>query len=158
MFASITVILGFLENMFPMPLPGIRLGLANIGIMLAIYALPAKDAFAIALIKAIIIPVLTGNLFMKMILGFPATLISTSVMIIYYNLTKKYSSPVSTGALGGFVHINIQFLIIKLFMVKTLAIYTVLPYFSFLSVISGSITGYMVSIIINRFKKRFKEV
>jgi hypothetical protein len=43
-------------------------------------------------------------------------------------------------------------------MVKTLAIYTVLPYFSFLSVISGSITGYMVSIIINRFKKRFKEV
>ena len=157
-FASVTIALGFLETMFPLPFPGVRLGLANIGIMLAIYSLPAKDVLSIAFLKAIIIPVLTGNLFMKMILGFPATIISTMVMIIYYNLTKKYSSPVSTGAIGGFVHIGIQFVMLKLFIVKTLAIYGILPYFSILSVISGIITGYMVSVIVNRFKIRFKEV
>ncbi len=157
-FASVTIALGFLENMFPFPFPGIRLGLANIGIMLAIYSLPAKDALSIALIKSIIVPILTGNLFMKLILGFPATIISTIAMILYVKFTKKLSSPISTGALGGFVHIGIQFLIIKTFLVKTLAISNILPYFSILSVISGIITGYTVSIIINRFKKRFKEV
>lgn len=155
-FASITIVLGVIDNMIPLPIPGIRLGLANIGIMLAIYALPFKETMYIALIKAILIPILTGNLFIKLLIGLPATMAATLAMYFYYSLTNRLSSPMSTGAIGALVHITVQFIVIKLTLIKTLAIYTILPYFSTLSIISGIITGYIVSIIIDNFKDRFK--
>lgn len=155
---SLTIILGFIEHMIPLPIPGIRLGLANIGIMLAIYALSFRQALSIALLKSILIPILTGNLFVKMIIGLPATLGATLVMYGYYRFTGKWSSPLSTGALGGFIHICIQFMMIKLFLIKSLSIYTLLPYFSIFSILSGIITGYIVAVIYDNFKEKFKEV
>jgi heptaprenyl diphosphate synthase len=156
--ASITIVLGIVEAMLPSPFPGVRLGLANIGIMLAIYALSFNEVIQIAILKSILIPILTGNFFIKIMISFPSTIIATLVMYIYYRLTRKYSTPISTAALGAFVHINIQFIVVKLTIIKSLAIYNVLPYFSILSIISGIITGYIVYRVVDNFENRFKNI
>ncbi|MGA1862172.1 Gx transporter family protein [Deferribacter thermophilus] len=141
LFASISIVLGFFENLFPIPIPGVKLGLSNIGIMLAIYLLSFREAIIIGFLKSIIIPIVSGNFLLKMSIGLPSTIIATIVMYFYSYLTKKFATPVSTGAIGAFFHIASQFIIIKHLFIKNLAFFKIFPYFSLLSITTGILTG-----------------
>ncbi|KAA0256881.1 Gx transporter family protein [Deferribacter autotrophicus] len=153
-FSAITVILGYLENFIPLPLPGVKLGLSNIGVMLSIYTLGFSYSLAIVTLKSLIVPIFTGNFIVKIALGLPASLISFLIMYVYFFLTKNYSTPLSTGALGAYFHILIQFFVAKQLFIKNLAIFKIFPYFSLLSVLTGILTGiitYKILKILNNY-------
>ncbi|MGA1846513.1 Gx transporter family protein [Deferribacter abyssi] len=153
-FSAITVILGYLENFIPLPFPGIKLGISNIGIMLSIYTLGFSYSLAIVTLKSLIVPFFTGNVIVKIALGMPASFASFLIMYTYFFLTKNYSSPLSTGALGAFFHILTQFFVAKQLFIKNLAIFKIFPYFSLLSVIMGMLTGiitYKILKILNNY-------
>ncbi|MDY6820987.1 MAG: Gx transporter family protein [Deferribacterota bacterium] len=139
---AFTIIIGFLENLIPLPLPGVKLGLANIGIMLSIYILGFSKSIYIAFLKSIILSIFTGNLIIKFSISLPATVVATTIMFISYKLLKK-ATPLSIGAIGGFIHMNMQFFVIKTLYLKTTAIIYLVPYYSIISVFSGIVTGYI---------------
>ena len=155
LLSAFSVVAGYLENFVPLPIPGMKLGFANIGILVSIYLLDNKSTILIAILKSILTSIIAGNFLFKLTIGFPATLAATIVMIIYKSLTHKFSSAISTGALGAFIHINVQFIMIKTIYIKSLAIYKILPYFSILSVISGIIVGYISIALINIILKTY---
>lgn len=138
---AISIVLGFFENFFPIPIPGVKLGLSNLGIMISLYLLNFKYTLLIALLKSILIPIITGNLIVKITIGLPATLLAFLGMFVYSKLTKHLSSPISTGALGAFIHISSQFIIIKHLFIKNLAFFKIFPYFSIISIFTGILTG-----------------
>ncbi|WP_022849912.1 Gx transporter family protein [Limisalsivibrio acetivorans] len=142
-YAALTLVLGVVENMIPLPLPGVRLGLSNIGIMLAIWVLDAPAAFTVALIKSVLVPLLTGNMIVKLSIGLPATMAAAFFMLTYHKFCVKYISPVSMGALGGFVHICIQFVMVNTLYIRSHALYALLPWFAVIAVLTGTVTGYL---------------
>lgn len=153
LFAALTVSLGVFETFIAMPVPGVRLGLSNIGIMLCLYLLDLPAAFYVALAKSILVPLLTGNLLVKMSISLPSTIAATLVMAIYIFITSKHTTAVSAGSLGGFIHIAVQFFVVKNLYIKTDAIYNLLPYFTFVSVLTGAVTGYITLLVLKNFPK-----
>ncbi len=153
LFAAMTVSLGVLESFIALPVPGVRIGLSNIGIMLCIYLLDIPAAFYVAVTKSILVPLLTGNLVVKMSISLPATMASTAAMALSYLILRRILSPVSIGALGALAHICLQFFVVKNLYIKTDAIYNLLPYFCFFSVLAGAATGYITKVIINNIRE-----
>lgn len=151
LFAALTVTLGVFETFIALPVPGVRLGLSNVGIMLCLYLLNLPAAIYVALAKGILVPLLTGNLIVKMSIGLPATMMSTLVMALIITLTRRFTSPLSVGSLGAFVHIAVQFFTVKNLYIKTDAIYNLLPYFTLFSVLTGAVTGYITIQILKNF-------
>lgn len=148
---GMSVVLGYMENFIPTPVPFIRIGLANIPILIAIIAINYRTGMSIAFLKSIILPIISGNFFVKIMIGLPATLISTAGMIIIFSLFKKRVTAVSAGAVGGYLHISVQFILIKVFFIKYLDIYSVLPYFSLLGVVTGIFTGLVTNYITSKY-------
>lgn len=62
--AAAGMILGFLESLipFPMPLPGMKLGLANVVTLFALYRLSAREALAIVCVRCTLSALLFGGI------------------------------------------------------------------------------------------------
>ena len=87
--------LGFnmFEGSLPMPLPGIKLGAANVFSLLALVLLGVKEAFAVTLIRVFLAWVMTGNFF-ALLCSLAGGLMSASVMsFIYIKYRDDFSLP-----------------------------------------------------------------
>lgn len=62
LFAALTLVLGYLEASIPMPvtIPGVKLGLANVAVMIALYLMGPKWAFAVMCLKIAVTSLLIG--------------------------------------------------------------------------------------------------
>jgi len=149
-FAALSVALGVAESLVGLPVPGVRLGVANIGIMLAAYTLDFKSTLSVGIIKSILVPLFAGNLVIRLSISLPATI--ASVLAIYFcsKILKKYTSPLSAGILGGVTHISIQFVVAEKLYIKSPVIYTALPYFVIFSALTGVFTGLITMGILNK--------
>ena len=54
LMASCSIILGVIENFIPTPVPAIRLGLANVPIIIMLYLAGSKYAFQVSFLKALL--------------------------------------------------------------------------------------------------------
>lgn len=61
MLAALAIILGYLETFVPLPIPGVKLGLANIAILIALAQHDVSGAFGIATIKVLASGLLFGS-------------------------------------------------------------------------------------------------
>jgi|GEM_PF-4365671 len=61
--AAFAVVFNMFEGSLPMPLPGIKLGAANVFSLLALILLGVKEAFAVTLIRVFLAWIMTGNWF-----------------------------------------------------------------------------------------------
>ncbi|MBZ4642465.1 MAG: hypothetical protein JG767_74 [Deferribacteraceae bacterium] len=148
------IVLGFMEMFIPNPIPFLRLGLANIPIVVGIFIFEEKKyVFYVAVLKSILVPVITGNFFVKLIIGMPATIAATIIMLIIFKLLSKYLTAISVAAVGGYFHIIFQLIVIKIFFIKYLDIYKIIPYFSLLGLVSGILTGFIAEYTIKNFLK-----
>ena len=60
---ALAMILSFVESQIPsfFPIPGIKLGLANIAVIFALYRLSIKDAIVVSLIRVVVVSTLFGT-------------------------------------------------------------------------------------------------
>ena len=58
--SALAIVLGYLEQMIPLPvnIPGVKLGLSNICVIVALYIIDWKSAFMIALVKSFVCGIL----------------------------------------------------------------------------------------------------
>lgn len=61
MLAALAMLLGYLETFIPIPIPGVKLGLANIAILIALVQEDIGGAFGIAVIKVLAAGLLFGS-------------------------------------------------------------------------------------------------
>ena len=65
MLAAVAVVLSLVERMFPLdaivPVPGVKLGLANVVTLFALTRLSARDVFAIVVTRVSISSLLMGS-------------------------------------------------------------------------------------------------
>lgn len=150
LLAALAVILGGIDNLIPTPAPGVRLGLGNITVLLAIYFSGYKSAVIVALLKVFLCSTLFGSptVFLYSLSG---AVLSLLAMIAAKKM--RCFSVVGVSIIGGIFH-NLGQLICAYFLVGKGAIYYI-PVLCASGCIAGVLTGIVAGIIIKRGRGLF---
>ena len=146
MLTALAMIFGYVEVLIPFGfgIQGAKLGLANIVIVLALYILPAYQAFAIQLMRIVLVSFLFGNLSM-MFYSLAGGMLSLLVMFL---LKKGNGFSITGVSIAGGVSHNIGQLIVAVLVVQNLKIAFYFPAL----MIAGLVTGCLIGILAGRIK------
>lgn len=93
LFVSVSVVFSFVEGMLPMPLPGVKLGAANVFALTALVLYGPREAFTVTIMRVLLAWLLTGNSF-SLLCGLTGGFFSTSAMaLIYTKSSELFSLP-----------------------------------------------------------------
>ncbi len=142
--------LQILESLIPHPIPGVRLGLANMITLVALVTLGFKASLEIAVLRTIISSFILGTfLSPSFILSFSGAVMSTLIMGLFFRLStlnrKVYFSLVGISLLGAFTHNIVQISLVYFLLIKHKGIFLLLPWLGISAVIMGWITGLVAS-------------
>ena len=144
---AMTVLLGYVESLFSpiIPVPGIKLGLANAVVMLVLYADSAKTAWTVSLLKVVLCSVLFGTAtsFLYSLCG---AVLSLFVMMLAKKV-KIFSVP-GVSAIGGIIH-NLGQLLCAYFFIGKGAIFYI-PVLCVSGAVCGALIGIAVQLILIR--------
>lgn len=147
---ALAFILSYIEVLIPnpFPVPGIKLGLANLVVITAFYCLGNKEAFVISVIRIILVGFTFGNL-STMIYSISGGLLSWFVMFI----AKKFNlfSIIGISVIGGIAH-NIGQIVMAILMIENMSIIYILPLLLISGVAAGTMIGILGSIIVKRLQ------
>lgn len=139
--ASLGLIFSYIEAILPFSfgIPGIKLGIANLVVIIALYTLGSSYALSINVIRILVAGLLFNGLFGAMY-SLAGALLSFWVML----LLKKTNlfSIIGVSMAGGVIH-NVGQLLIAAVMISNLKIFFYFPILLF----SGMITGILIGII-----------
>ncbi len=136
---ALSMLLGYFESLVPLNIgvPGVKLGLANIVIIVMINKLPFPDLIVISLFRVILSSVLFGNV-QALIFSVCGALFS--LLIMYIMKRSKLFGTVGISIGGGVAH-NIGQLVCALFMIGVFRIIYYLPVLLVSGVVSGMLIG-----------------
>ena len=136
------IVLGLFESMIPLPvaIPGARLGLSNIVVLVSIVSIGYKEGFFVAIFKTILLGFVTGSI-SSLFFSMGGAILSSFSMILAHKFLKKYLSLIGISEIGSFFH-NLGQVLVASFIMKTTAILAYLP----ILVILGIFTGFFVGL------------
>jgi heptaprenyl diphosphate synthase len=138
---ALALIFSYIEFLVPLPIaiPGIKLGLANIVVLVCLYALGEKYAFLINVTRIALAALLFGSVF-SALYALAGGLVSFAAMALLRR-TKKFS--VCGVSMAGGVFHNMAQLAVAGFLVESAQVFY---YFSVL-LLSGMATGIGIGIL-----------
>ena len=147
MFSAFAIMVSYIETFIPsIGIPGVKLGLANIVIVLAIYILDVRYAIVIDLVRILIIGFLFGNLF-SIFFALGGAFLSILVMVI---LKKVFDFSIITVSIFGGVFHNVGQILVALIAVSTYNVLYYLPVLLIAGMICGLIIGILARILVER--------
>ena len=141
LLAALALIFSYVEAMIPSPvaIPGVKLGVANLVILIALYQLDFKYAIAIHLVRIVVSGLLFSGVF-----GILYSLAGGMLSLIVMWLLKKTGlfSIVGVSMAGGVAH-NIGQILVASAVVSDLKMFAYLPVLMFSGIISGILIGFL---------------
>ncbi|MDF2571942.1 MAG: Heptaprenyl diphosphate synthase component [Sporomusa sp.] len=129
----------------PMPVPGAKLGLANIISLLALIIFGWQEALYVAVARVLIGSLFGGALFgPAFIMSMGGALISVLVMTYTYNNYGRLFSLVGVSVSGAVAH-NIGQVVLAAILVYSLGLLWYIPYLLLFAVPTGLFTGLAVN-------------
>ena len=149
LLVTVMLMLGYVESLVPTGVPGIKLGLSNSVLILAIVWLGVPTAFALMIVKVL----LSGFLFSgvnAMLYAFAGGLLSMLVMCVLYK-TKAFSlTPV---AMAGAVAHNVGQVVLAMLILETGKLVFYMAILMLVGLVTGFVTGTVASILIKRLPR-----
>lgn len=141
MLTALAFILSYVESLVPVTLgiPGVKLGLANLVVVIALYTLDLKGAFIISVVRIVLSGLTFGGLF-SMLYSLAGGLFSFAVMAILSR--KKLFGTVGVSVCGGVAH-NIGQLLVAMAVLETESVWYYFP----VLLISGSVAGVLIGLL-----------
>lgn len=148
LFTALAMIFGYVEAILPISvgIPGVKLGLANIVVVFALYRLRPSEAFLINVVRIVLVSFLFGNLSM-MIYSLAGGAASFAAMVLIKRSGKF--SIYGVSVVGGIFH-NVGQLIVAMLVLETAS----LVYYGPVLLIAGVVTGLVIGITANEVLKR----
>ena len=140
LFTTIALAVYYAESLLPpiAPIPGIKLGLANIITLILIKKASLKDALLVLLMRILIAGFLFGQA-MSLLYSLTGGIFSLVSMYLIYKLLQGHFTFL-TGIFGALFH-NLGQLLIAILLVSGTAPLAYLPFFILSSMITGTFTG-----------------
>ena len=141
MLTALAFILSYVESLVPVTagIPGVKLGLANLVVVIALYTLDLKGAFVISAVRIVLSGLTFGGLF-SMLYSLAGGLLSFAVMAILSR--KKVFGTVGVSVCGGVAH-NIGQLLVAMAVLETESVWYYFP----VLLISGSVAGVLIGLL-----------
>ena len=152
---SCASILQIVESYIPHPIPGVRLGLANMLALIGLINIGFFAAVEIAILRTLLSSFILGTfLSPAFILSFSGALSSVIVMGLFYKLFTIFPKfgVVSISVIGSLTNNITQLFIVYLLIIKHQKIFLLLPLLCISGVIMGWITGLVALDVCNKIK------
>lgn len=147
---ALAFIFSYIEAIIPfdIKIPGIKLGLANIVVMISLYKIGTKDAAVISIVRILLTGFTFGNAYSMLY-----SISGGGLSFIAMSFGKKSGilSFVGVSILGGVTH-NIGQIAAAVFVTKIPSIYLYLPVLMTAGIITGVLTGILGANIIKRIR------
>ena len=151
LLTSLMLVFGFIERQFPLPVPvpGIKLGLANSVLLYALYMLGIRQSIVLMLLKSLMSWLIYTNM-NAMFYSLGGGLLSLVVMILVSRM--KGVSVIGVSALGA-VFFNIGQILMAAWVLGTpQLIVTYLPVLMVSGVLTGILTGVIAKLVMKHLR------
>lgn len=151
-FIALALIFSYVESLIPIhfAIPGIKLGLANLIVVVALYKMGPKEAFCLSVVRVILAGFLFGNMF-----SIVYSMAGCSLSVVAMSFLKRMQgfSIMGISIAGGVFH-NLGQIIVAIIVVENFSI----AYYFPVLMIAGIITGLIIGILANEMLKRLVSV
>ena len=140
----------YLESLIPFNfgIPGVKLGLANLVVTVALYTMKPYEAFSIAIIRIFLAGLTFGNAY-SIAYSLCGGILSFVIMLAF---KKSKLSIIGVSMLGGVFH-NVGQILVAMVLMSTISI----AYYLIALLVTGLVTGLLIGIIskliVNRIEK-----
>ena len=143
-----TIVIAIAESFIPsFTIPGIKLGFANIVILVTLYEVGILEAVFINLVRVLVVSLVRGSfLSMGFFMSLTGAFLSLGVMILLKVIIKKFSI-IGVSVMGALFHVFGQILIAMLYMSSVYVLFY-LPIIAASAVVTGIIVGFVARAII----------
>lgn len=141
LFAALAILMGYVEMLIPVPIPipGVKLGLANVIIVIMMYFMDAKSAFFVSLIRVLLSGLLFAG-FAGLLYSLAGAVCSFLVMALLKK-TGKFSI-IGVSLAGGVFH-NVGQVAVAAAVVENVKMMYYLPFL----LVSGVVTGILIGVV-----------
>lgn len=151
MLIALAFILSYIESIIPIPvpIPGIKIGLANLVVITALFTMGTKQAFVLSMIRIVLVGFTFGNL-STMMFSFAGGMLSWLLMVA----AKRWKRFSMTGVsiLGGIGH-NIGQILVAMWVINSSVLLYYLPFLIISGLITGAVIGIVGALITANIKK-----
>lgn len=153
LFATLALAIYFAESLLPpvVPIPGVKLGLANIITLLVLHLYSARDAAMVLLARILLSALLFGQA-MSLFYSLCGGLLCLLAMILSSRLLHR-RFPELTSILGGIFH-NAGQLLAALLITAVPGVLVYLPYLLISGAVTGLFTGLCARFALGRLRRR----
>ena len=150
MTTAVAMILSFVESQIPafVAVPGVKIGLANIAVVFALYRLGWKEAVAISLIRVVLVSMLFGSI-ASLFYSIAGAVLSLTGMGLLKK-TGKFTE-IMISVTGGILH-NIGQIGMACLILETAALRYYLPFLLISGIIAGIVVGILSAVLVQRIK------
>ena len=151
-FVALALIFSYIETLIPFPIgiPGVKLGLANLVIVIALYRMPVGEVYLLSGVRVVLTGFLFGNL-MSILYSLAGGILSLTVM---WGMKRIRSVSILGVSIAGGVFHNIGQLLAAALMVETYGVFSYLP----VLLISGLLTGFVIGLAAGEMLKRIRSL
>lgn len=152
MFTALAMIFSYVEVLIPINLgiPGMKLGLANLVVVVTLYTMGVPMAFAVSMIRIMLVSMTFGS-FSAMLYSMAGGILSFCGMALLKKVPNF--SVIGVSLLGGVLH-NVGQLLVAMAVVENINLIAYLPPL----MIAGMVTGILIGIVSAQVIPRIKRV
>lgn len=149
---AVSLVLSLLDAKFPIPVPGVKLGLANVVTLFSIYTLSPISAASILFCRCILASIFGGGV-SSLLFSLCGGACAFCIMLIFkrFRFLTIYGVSIAGAAAHGVGQI-----IIACFLFSSFAAVSYLPFLLFAAPLTGAVCAFISDILISRLGNMFK--
>lgn len=153
-YGALAIGLYTVENYLPTPLPWLRVGIANVAVVLALDELGVIGAVVVFFIKLILGSIITGRFLTPFFFfGAAGGVISLAAMVLVRILGRRVFTVVGLSVAGGVFHNLGQLVVARFVLIQSSALWRFLPVLILMGVSTGTLIGILARLIQSRVKE-----
>ena len=155
---AMACVLQIAESLIPNPVPGVRLGLANIITLVTMADLGFGAAMEVAVLRTVVSSLVLGSFLTPgFMLSFSSALASTAVMCIFWRFSVRFPvrgfSLIGISIAGAVAHNASQLFLAYFLMIRHKSIFYFAPWLVISGVLMGWFTGLVAAEVLKGLKK-----
>ncbi|MBE5803506.1 MAG: Gx transporter family protein [Clostridiales bacterium] len=152
LLVALMLVLGYVESLFPTPIPGMKLGLSNSILIFAVYILGIPNAFLLMILKVLLSGLMFGGV-SAMMYAFAGGLLSMIFMCLLSRIKGVHVVVVSMT--GGLMH-NVGQVGMAMLILSTPKLLYYMAILMVVGLACGALTGVCADSVMKHLKKMFK--
>ena len=147
-FTALALIFSYVESLIPFQIgiPGVKLGLANLIIVIALYKMSLREAYLLSVTRVVLAGFIFGSMF-SILYSLAGALLGLTVMAL---LKRNVGFSVLGVSIGGGVMHNVGQLAVAMFVVQTFSVSYYVP----VLLVAGLLTGLVIGIAADAMLRR----